>query len=177
MVITSDHGELFGEHGTVGHGNNLYRPVVHVPFILSWPKGIPADKRVAIPVTLRDLAATILDLTGADAHEELPGHSLRVTLDVPSDDGDSRISLPYAMSSVHPAIDRWAMFTESPSIHGELHSLLLDGSYLIQQGDGQQLLYDFFTDPAEETDLAQDKQSQGRVRRVADVLQEVIEKP
>ena len=175
VVITSDHGELFGEHGTVGHGNNLYRPVVHVPLIVSWPKGMPAGERVSVPVTLRDLSATVLDLTGVDAHEQLPGHSLRVTWESATEASEPTISLPYAMSSVHPAVKRWAMFTESPSIHGDLHSLLLDNSYLIQQGDGQQLLYDFVDDPDEKNDLAQEPASADRVRRVSDVLKELLD--
>ena len=37
VVITSDHGEMFGEHGLYGHGKSLTEPVIHVPLILKTP--------------------------------------------------------------------------------------------------------------------------------------------
>ena len=37
VVITSDHGEAFGEHGSYLHGNSLYREEAHVPLIFWWP--------------------------------------------------------------------------------------------------------------------------------------------
>lgn len=37
VVVTSDHGELFGEHGRTGHGPTLYRELLHVPLMISWP--------------------------------------------------------------------------------------------------------------------------------------------
>src|SRR5690606_15239278 len=34
VIVTSDHGELFGEHGIFNHGGELYTPVLHVPLVL-----------------------------------------------------------------------------------------------------------------------------------------------
>src|SRR5207253_6768378 len=33
LVVTGDHGEAFGEHGSIGHGQDLYEEQVHVPLI------------------------------------------------------------------------------------------------------------------------------------------------
>ena len=63
IVVTSDHGEEFFEHGTLGHGFSLYQEVVHVPLIASGP-GIEKGKVVKSPVAIVDLAATILDIVG-----------------------------------------------------------------------------------------------------------------
>jgi arylsulfatase A-like enzyme len=60
VVITSDHGEAFYEHGLMNHGNSLYREVTHVPLIFWAPGSIPAGKRIADPVSLTAVPATVL---------------------------------------------------------------------------------------------------------------------
>src|SRR6185437_2697844 len=55
IVLTSDHGEHLGDHGLFFHGCSLYRPLVEVPLVIVDPKGMPAGRAVAEPVSLRDL--------------------------------------------------------------------------------------------------------------------------
>lgn len=62
FIITSDHGEGFGGHGTYDHGWNLYREVLHVPLIIAGP-GIPTGVRVRSVVPSRELFSTVLDFT------------------------------------------------------------------------------------------------------------------
>jgi arylsulfatase A-like enzyme/uncharacterized membrane protein YeaQ/YmgE (transglycosylase-associated protein family) len=62
VIIASDHGESFGEHGMYLHGRDLYyREVLHVPLILVGPT-IPSALRLKPLVRLEDLFSTILDL-------------------------------------------------------------------------------------------------------------------
>ena len=61
LVITSDHGEEFFEHGVLGHGFSLYQPVVGVPLIFRGP-GVPAGLVVEEPVQVLDMPATVLEL-------------------------------------------------------------------------------------------------------------------
>jgi len=75
VVITSDHGEGFAEHGLMNHGNSLYRELTHVPLILWEPGTIPEGRVVAEPISLSSLSATVLDLVGSK--QVLPGISLR----------------------------------------------------------------------------------------------------
>jgi arylsulfatase A-like enzyme len=72
VVITADHGEQFGEHEAFGHGNTLQWRSIHVPLVVSWPGHLPEGARVSLPVSLRDLPATILSLT-LPSGERLPG--------------------------------------------------------------------------------------------------------
>lgn len=76
IIVTADHGELLGEHGIEGHTESLYRRATRVPLIFSGGP-VPAGIRVRPEVSLRDLAATVLDLTGLREHN-LPGKSLRL---------------------------------------------------------------------------------------------------
>jgi arylsulfatase A-like enzyme len=75
VVVTADHGELLGEFQFMRHGSTLYMPVIHVPLIVRGPSRVPAGVRVAEPVAVRDIAATILDLAGV-AGGTLGGESL-----------------------------------------------------------------------------------------------------
>ena len=79
IVVASDHGDEFAEHGLIDHGNSLYRASLHVPLILHFPGRVPAGRRVAPPVSLRNVAATVLDLLGDPEPRALPGRSLTRT--------------------------------------------------------------------------------------------------
>jgi arylsulfatase A-like enzyme len=75
LVITSDHGEEFLEHGGVLHGRTQYEEVQRVPLILSGP-GVPAGRRVAEPVSLIDVVPTVLTLLDVAVPAGLDGHDL-----------------------------------------------------------------------------------------------------
>jgi arylsulfatase A-like enzyme len=64
ICVTADHGEEFFEHGALGHGDALYPEVVHVPLFLKRPGRQEANISRTEPVSLIDLAPTLLD--GAD---------------------------------------------------------------------------------------------------------------
>ncbi|MGE5205413.1 MAG: sulfatase, partial [Chlamydiota bacterium] len=51
VVITSDHGEEFNEHGFMDHLNALYRELIHVPLIFWEPGKLPQGVRIAAPVS------------------------------------------------------------------------------------------------------------------------------
>src|SRR5262249_43123739 len=77
LIITSDHGESFGEHaGVFCHGTSLYETELHVPLLVIPPAGGTTKQAITEPVSLRDLAATIVDVVGLDPGARLPGVSL-----------------------------------------------------------------------------------------------------
>jgi arylsulfatase A-like enzyme len=62
VIVTADHGEGLGDHGESDHGYFIYQSTLHIPLIVHWPKGDTAHpKRVAEPVSLIDVAPTVLD--------------------------------------------------------------------------------------------------------------------
>jgi arylsulfatase A-like enzyme len=75
VVILSDHGEEFGEHGYAGHWRTLYREVLQVPLIV-WAPGLLAPARVDAPVSLLDVMPTILDLLELPPDADHRGMSL-----------------------------------------------------------------------------------------------------
>jgi len=76
VVVTSDHGEEFYEHGLRQHRAQLYRESVHVPLIVAWPAGLPAGLRVPGLVGLVDIAPTLYDLVDLRSPPHLSGVSL-----------------------------------------------------------------------------------------------------
>jgi len=75
VLITSDHGEEFFEHGNCDHVRFLYREVVDVPYILYVPGLTPEGHRVPglVPASI-SVARTLLDVAGVD--HNMPGPSL-----------------------------------------------------------------------------------------------------
>ena len=67
VVVVSDHGDEFFEHGTKGHRQNLFEPTLEVVTMARLPGRLPAGRRVAPRVSLVDVAPTIVDLTGTAA--------------------------------------------------------------------------------------------------------------
>jgi len=76
VVVASDHGEQFGEHGLYVHGNSLFMPALHVALIVAYGDRVPAGTRVAAPVSLRDIPQTIVNLAGVSDSSPFPGESL-----------------------------------------------------------------------------------------------------
>ena len=79
VILTSDHGEEFGEHGAalVGHMKSLYSGVLHVPLVVVAPGRVAAGVRRQDVVSIRDIPATVLDLAGVPNTKSFPGTSLR----------------------------------------------------------------------------------------------------
>jgi len=75
IVVTSDHGEEFFEHGGFWHGTRLYDESIRVPLLIAMPDGGPA-KRVRDPVRLIDVAPTVVELAGAEGGLRWQGVSL-----------------------------------------------------------------------------------------------------
>ncbi len=75
VIITSDHGEEFGEHGGMGHGRTLHQEVLRVPLVIAAP-GLLAPAEVTAPVSLIDVAPTVLDLLGLEPTRGHRGVSL-----------------------------------------------------------------------------------------------------
>ena len=71
IVITSDHGEEFDDHGSWGHGHSVYNELLRVPLIYHFPGQIPEGLRVKDLVSTGSVAATVSDLMGAPPMPEV----------------------------------------------------------------------------------------------------------
>ncbi|MGI9431426.1 MAG: sulfatase [Myxococcota bacterium] len=76
VVVASDHGEEFLEHGLEGHARTLYTEVTHVPWLISLPFQLPVSAVVESVVRNVDIWPTLLDLLGLPALPDADGRSL-----------------------------------------------------------------------------------------------------
>ncbi|MDA1001211.1 MAG: sulfatase [bacterium] len=64
LIVTSDHGELLGEHGAINHGATLWEELFAIPCVISYPPRIEGGFRIGRLTSALDLAPTIFDLLG-----------------------------------------------------------------------------------------------------------------
>jgi choline-sulfatase len=76
VVVTSDHGEEFQEHGSWGHGHSVYQELLGVPLLFRWPGVIPESLRVGPVVSTLDVGPTVLEATGVPIPDRFEGRSL-----------------------------------------------------------------------------------------------------
>jgi len=135
VVVASDHGEEFWEHGGVEHGHTLYEELIRVPLIVRWPGG-PARTRISDVVRLMDIAPTITDLTGCQAAPEdaIEGRSLRPLL--------------VGRDEPRTAMSHGLLFAE------ERRALRSERFKYIEWAHGKEEVYDLRSDPNERRDLA-----------------------
>ncbi|HEX9164555.1 MAG TPA: sulfatase, partial [Gemmatimonadales bacterium] len=134
VIIASDHGEHFGEHGLIQHGSSLYLQLLHVPFAIIG-RGVPAGARVGDIASLQNVPATILELAGGP-DPRIPGRSLMEYARQP--DLVRRDSL-YAAVDYNSLLPKWP--PNQPVLRGNMRTVILDSLQLIVNGDGVQEFY------------------------------------
>lgn len=136
VVITSDHGEEFFDHGSVGHGHSVYQELLHVPFLVRWPGVTDGGQRVSQPVSLADVVPTVLDAVSGESDDALSGRSLRGLLAHAEQDGP-RIAVSGFMNGWRAAV--------------------VDDYKLIQRTERRAFVYDLKADPGEQEDLSESR--------------------
>ncbi len=150
VIVTSDHGESFGEHRLLGHATSLYLEQTEVPLVILAP-GTPAGRVVREPVSLRDLPATVVDRLGLAEGSPFPGRSLAAYWR--PDPGASPPQTTPAFSEIANATAFQKQPESGLSRVGFQMSLFAMGRHYVRDGSGEEHLYDLRTDPAEDEDL------------------------
>lgn len=147
VVITSDHGELFGEHGLWEHHNSLYKPVIYVPLIIWHPESVPQGIRIPTTVSNVSIPVTVLDLIGYSDQTEFPGSSLADLWRNP----DSAAQWPDPIAEM--AESSWVN-PNHLSINGDMTSVISnDWQYIEHEFNGVEL-YNLNDDPDQLNNLA-----------------------
>jgi len=134
MVLTSDHGEEFWEHGRRGHGRTLYDEVIHVPLMVKDPRATP--RRVTTTVSLVDVAPTLVELAGLEPLPIRQGRSL----------------VPYLAGA---AVERGPVISELLRAHDRVQLAVIDHPWklILRPDSGEVELFHLEDDPGEQNPL------------------------
>ncbi|MFH1468142.1 MAG: sulfatase [Pseudomonadota bacterium] len=140
VVIFADHGEEFWDHGGVEHGHALWDELLRVPLLVRAPGCAPG--RRDSPVSLLDVAPTLMDLLGQPPLPDAQGRSLGPLLA-----GAPDAEAPF---------DARARFFGGLLYGDEAWGVVTPAQLKWWSQGGTQSLYDLASDPDETTDLASD---------------------
>jgi len=164
VIVTSDHGEYFGEHGLVEHSKDVYQPAVHVPLVVAGPGRAPGqtDDR---PLTSSGLVTVVLDGLEAPLRE-------RVAARFPKRREEG---LPLVENSYSRSRD-----LRSPIWGGRFRRVrraLYDWPLkYIHSSDGRHELYDLDADPGEASNLLGERRNDAE-RLEARLIARLSERP
>jgi arylsulfatase A-like enzyme len=173
VIVTADHGESFGEHaGIFCHGMTLYDTELHVPLIIVPPGGSATKQVVDEAVSLRDLAATIVDLAGQSAGSPFPGESLARM-------GTQPGTVPVGTASASPSLaevvptdphtgDYWGASRQQLSPLAAVKDK--EWSYIRRVGDSREQLFHLSEDANEQRDLAAEPSARTTLERMRAAL-------
>jgi arylsulfatase len=162
LLLTSDHGEEFHEHGGSEHGRTLYQEALHVP-LLMWGPGVQPG-RYELPVSLADIMPTLLDIVQVTPPESFEGTSLWQALR----EG------PATRTASAVRFDR--PLVAEGILYGDEKKTLIEWPWkiLVDIEDEAELLYNLELDPAELDGREQDElsvESQDRLLTMLATLQ------
>jgi arylsulfatase A-like enzyme len=142
LVILSDHGEEFMEHGDWGHRPKIFRELTHVPLIVHFPEDDHAGTVVESPVELLDVAPTILEWL------ELP----------PPSDWRGQSLMPFVQGRANPTPNR-PIYSEVANERFAIRGVRRGDWLLVWHGAADRTeLYDLANDPGEQHDVAAEHQ-------------------
>jgi arylsulfatase A-like enzyme len=157
IIVTADHGEHFGEHGMYSHVASLYEPVVHVPLIVKWPRGMTGPAARDELVQLTDIVPTILEVAEVPAphQDKLFGRSLA--------GGVGPVGHEFIAAEWEGRIPFFLRRTlgesraeEKVGVFKEPFCMIREARYkYISRLDDRVELYDLDSDPEERTNLAE----------------------
>ena len=156
VIVTSDHGEGFMEHGDFAHDHTLYEELVRVPLIVRYPGRFERREPAAHPVRLADIPATVLDVVGVEA----PPAWIGIPLDRLPNQRDLFANL--YTGAGHAVYDRTARFK---------WIAMPDNGYRTGRKFEQGEFYDLESDPGEQNNLCDPEIVKAHTERLFELLE------
>lgn len=169
VIFTSDHGDSLGDHGLFVKGVHLYDEAVRVPLLMRWPERLPAGQRIAPPVQLHDLAATILAAAGLPVPAEMDGADL-LPLAAGGAPPHDYVYCAYRNSGINDAKHYFDPPLASTMIRDAQHKLVIYHGVPAAAAPPALQLFDLQADPHEQRNLAGDPAHGGTLARLLAAL-------
>jgi arylsulfatase A-like enzyme len=145
IILLSDHGEGFFEHGLMDHGNSLYQELMRVPLLIKFPHRENAGKKIDANVRIIDVMPTVFQYLKRKPAQFVQGVSLLPLLRMNATTSKPAFASG-AVGSEMVSDGRWKL------IHNNELEKRLESVPLALQSDFE--LYDLLNDPKEHNNLA-----------------------
>ncbi len=157
VIITSDHGEEFLDHGDFGHHiTSLYQELIHVPLVILLPGREKAGSVIEAPVSTLDIMPTVIDILELPIPKELSGQSLKPLIK-------------------GKKVSTGPIYSEVDTVSGQLRCVIdYPWKYIHDTKNKTSELYNLKSDPQEKTNL--NKNMDERTSAMHKTLLEWIEK-
>ena len=169
VIVTSDHGEAFGEHGTAGHKSSLYWEQIRVPIIIWAPGMVPQGVHVKTPVSIASIPATLMQLLGQQNISEFPTPGLR-SYWAPMESRPAGWPISEITQYQFPGTEG------SPVYFGGLASVITEKWHFIQHEKLGVELFDWQADPQEQHDLSRTPEGEVAQESLSRYLQEMLKR-
>lgn len=148
IIVTSDHGESFGEEGLLGHQFSVGEQLINIPLVIRYPDAQRAGEVDNRLVQLTDIFPTIIDLVASE-HDWKPNLNGKSLI---SNEEHDHIFVEY-LKPVTGGFER--MYPDLDLTHWKLpYRAMIELPYKLRwRGDGQIKLYNIVDDPHEQADL------------------------
>jgi arylsulfatase A-like enzyme len=147
VIVMSDHGEEFEDHGGTGHGHTLYGELIDVPLLIHYPARWPGGRTISARVSTLDILPTVADLIGAPPVPQHVGTSL-----VPLLDGSGGPDGTRTLYSHLYRQRRGILGKQGPVL---MRSVIRGDWKLITSSRGPMQLFSLDDDPAERHDVVE----------------------
>ena len=143
VIIVSDHGEGFNEHGMYLHAHSLYSEAIRVPLLFWWKDHLPEGRRITTPVSIISIPSTLISILPGENENAFPAASLS---DLWINSEASRLSDP-VLSNMGP--------------DSNVNPNLIDNGWIMSIVDGSMHYLEYENQPAElydwDTDLPESR--------------------
>ncbi len=170
VIFTSDHGDMFGDHGLMLKGWMHYQGTLRVPLVIALPGSAVSGNTIGTPSRTQsmasslDLAQTVLDYCGLEEFDGMQGVSLRALLEDPSTSVRDHVYI----EDDNPNAARMKVLPE------KARTLLTEQGRITRYASGETEVFDLEADPDEMKNLAGKPEGRDRqaylIERLADAL-------
>lgn len=166
VIVTSDHGYFYGEHGLNEERRLAYEETIRIPLLIRFPRLAAAGSTPAAMTLSIDIAPTLLDVAGLEPDAGIQGRSLVPVLTGQARDWRSSFLIEYFSDTVFPRIRNMGYAAARTERHKYIQ---------YRELQGMDELYDLETDPYEETNLIDRPEARDTLQRMQAELRHLLE--
>ena len=166
VVLASDNGYFYGEHGLSEERRLAYEEAIRIPLLIRYPRLVPANSTPNQMVLSIDIAPTLLEVAGLKPSPGLQGRSLVPVLKKEPTEWRSSFLIEYFTDTVFPRVQNMGYVAARTARHKYIH---------YRELKGMDELYDLEADPYEESNLIERPEARDALEQMRSELQRLLE--